>query len=187
MIIKEVIEGKLRGIKLIKIGKFEDSRGYFTELYHQNDFQSIGITEKFVQDNLSFSREYVLRGMHYQLEPYGMGKLVSCISGKIFDVVVDLRIGSPTYAQWEGFYLSSDDLSWLWVPIGFAHGFLSLSDKTVVLYKCTQFYNPSADRSLSYCCPKINIKWPATPLIISEKDKNAPYLEEAEHNFVYKE
>ncbi|MCX8064607.1 MAG: dTDP-4-dehydrorhamnose 3,5-epimerase [Candidatus Hydrogenedentes bacterium] len=187
MIIKEVIQGKLPGIKLIKIGKFEDTRGCFAELYHQMDFHQVGLSEKFVQDNLSFSKKLVLRGMHYQLEPYGMGKLISCLSGEIFDVVVDLRKGSPTYAQWEGFYLSSDDLCWLWVPVGFAHGFLSLSENTIILYKCTQLYNPSADRTLSYCCPKINIKWPEEPLIISEKDKNAPCLDEAEYNFIYSE
>lgn len=185
MIIKEVVEGKLPDIKIIKIGKFEDSRGFFTELYHQKDFENIGFTEKFVQDNISISQKYVLRGMHYQIEPYGMGKLVCCLNGKIFDVVVDLRKGSPTYAQWEGFYLSSSDLCWLWVPVGFAHGFLSLSENATVLYKCTQFYNPSADRTLSYRCPKININWPEEPQIISEKDKNAPTLDEAEHNFIY--
>lgn len=187
MIIQSINDCNLKGVIHFKIGKFNDIRGFFTELYHLEELKKVGFSEIFVQDNLSKSQKGVLRGMHYQLEPYGMGKLVCCISGGIYDVVVDLRTGSPTFGRWEGFYLTEEDLSLLWVPVGFAHGFLSLYDNTHVLYKCTSFYNVQAERSVSYCCPRIGIQWPREPLIISEKDKNAPPLEKAEYNFLYKE
>ncbi|MCA1902160.1 MAG: dTDP-4-dehydrorhamnose 3,5-epimerase family protein, partial [Candidatus Hydrogenedens sp.] len=133
MIIKGIENSRLKGAILFKIGTFNDTRGFFTELYHLEELKKVGFHEDFVQDNLSKSQKGVLRGMHYQLDPHGMGKLVCCLSGKIYDVIVDLRKGSPTFGQWEGFHLSSDDLSLLWVPIGFAHGFLSQSDNTLVL------------------------------------------------------
>lgn len=187
MILKNIHHGQLKGVTLFEIGRFEDMRGFFTELYHSEELKKAGFTETFVQDNLSLSQKGVLRGMHYQLEPHGMGKLVCCISGEIYDVIVDLRKGSPTFGKWEGFNLSGNELSLLWVPVGFAHGFLSQSDNTIVLYKCTSFYNKDAERSLSYRCPKVGIKWHKEPLVISEKDRNAPNLDQAEYNFVFKE
>ncbi len=187
MIIKSIEDGKLSGVKLIKIGRFDDVRGFFTELYHIEDLKKVGFCETFVQDNLSKSQKGVFRGMHYQLEPYGMGKLVCCLTGGIYDVVVDIRKGSPTFGKWESFYLTEEEFSLLWVPVGFAHGFLSLQDNTHVLYKCTSLYNANADRSLSYRSPEIGIQLPFEPTIISEKDKNAPILEKAEYNFIYKE
>ncbi len=186
MIIQNIDYGNLKGIIHFKLGRFNDNRGFFTELYHLEELKKVGFLETFVQDNLSKSQKGVLRGMHYQLEPHGMGKLVCCITGGIYDAVVDLRKDSPTFGKWEGFYLTEEELSFLWVPVGFAHGFLSLCDNTHVLYKCTSYYNKEAERSLSYCCPQVDIKWPEEPLIISEKDKIAPSLLQAEYNFQYK-
>ncbi len=187
MLIQSVEYGILKGIQCFKLGKFNDIRGFFAELYHLEELKKVGLSATFIQDNISRSQKGVLRGMHYQVEPHGIGKLICCITGAIYDVVVDLRKGSPTFGQWEGFYLTEDLLVLLWVPVGFAHGFLSLCDNTHILYKCTAFHNAEAERSLSYCCPKVNIQWPEEPLIISEKDKNAPPLEKAEYNFIYKE
>lgn len=186
MIIQNINYGNLKGIIHFKLGRLDDDRGFFAELYHLEELKKEGFSETFVQDNLSKSQKGVLRGMHYQLEPYGIGKLVYCITGGIYDVVVDLRKGSPTFGKWEGFYLTEEELSFLWVPVGFAHGFLTLCDNTYVLYKCTSYYKREAERSLSYCCPQVGIKWPEEPLIISEKDKIAPPIDKAEYNFQYK-
>ncbi|WP_417651894.1 dTDP-4-dehydrorhamnose 3,5-epimerase, partial [Escherichia coli] len=129
--------------------KFEDSRGYFFESFNQRLFEdAVGKETLFVQDNQSYSSKNVLRGLHYQSEPYAQGKLVRCIMGEVFDVAVDIRKESESYGQWVGVFLSEDNNRQLWIPEGFAHGFLVKSDKAIFAYKCTNFYNPSAENTI---------------------------------------
>ncbi|HEO70526.1 MAG TPA: dTDP-4-dehydrorhamnose 3,5-epimerase, partial [Candidatus Hydrogenedentes bacterium] len=136
-------------------------------------------------DNLSLSAKGTLRGMHYQIEPHAMGKLVRAITGAVFDVAVDLRRGSPTFGKWVGRMLSEGNPAAMWVPPGFAHGFVALEDHTLVYYKCTRLYAPQAERSLSYADPEVGIEWPMQPTVISPKDAEAPLLREADYNFTY--
>lgn len=170
---------------VVKTGIARDERGFFAETYSKNVFGEAGFTEEFVQDNLSESARGTLRGMHYQIHPQAMVKLVRCVKGAVYDVVVDLRRGSPTFGKWWGHELSERDGLSLWIPIGFAHGFLALEDGTLVQYKCTGHHSPACERALSYRCPKVGIRWPFDPAIISRKDAAAPVLDQAEFNFVY--
>jgi dTDP-4-dehydrorhamnose 3,5-epimerase len=146
-------------------------------------WRKAGFEAEFVQDNLSRSCCGTLRGMHYQLEPHGMGKLVRCVRGAVFDVAVDLREGSPTYAKWVGRELSEGNHLSLWVPVGFAHGFVALEDDSLVHYKCTEIHTPAAERALSYKDPTVGIEWPLAPTVVSPKDEAAPLLGDAEANF----
>ncbi|ENB9874778.1 dTDP-4-dehydrorhamnose 3,5-epimerase, partial [Escherichia coli] len=153
--------------------KFEDSRGYFFESFNQRLFEdAVGKETLFVQDNQSYSSKNVLRGLHYQSEPYAQGKLVRCIMGEVFDVAVDIRKESESYGQWVGVFLSEDNNRQLWIPEGFAHGFLVKSDKAIFAYKCTNFYNPSAENTIRWDSPDLAIEWPLDDedLLISEKD-----------------
>lgn len=188
MKIESFTKEKILGPLIFTPKIYADERGYFFESWNKKQFlKSIKISQEstsekieiaFVQDNQSFSSKNVLRGLHYQVNPYAQGKLVSCISGEIFDVVVDLRKESPSFGRWAGLILSETNLKQLWIPEGFAHGFLSLKDKTKVLYKTTNFWNKHAERSLKWDDPVINIKWPllkSNP-IISEKDSIANSL-----------
>tara|TARA_Y100001968_G_scaffold333696_1_gene398454 strand:+ start:6593 stop:7171 length:579 start_codon:yes stop_codon:yes gene_type:complete len=171
----------IKDIALITPQIFPDSRGFFFESWNQVQFNSlISNNITFVQDNQSFSKKAVLRGMHYQLAPYDQGKLVRCLQGTIYDVAVDLRISSPTFSKWIGVILSSKNNNQLWIPSGFAHGFLTLSESAQVLYKATNFYSPISERSIIWNDPKISIKWPKEikDPILSEKDLDAPRLEE---------
>lgn len=152
---------------------FKDPRGFFFESFHENKYEAaFGFKPHFVQDNHSRSHRGVLRGLHYQLEPRGQGKLVRVVQGEIFDVAVDLRPQSPTYGQWEGVYLSEDNQRQFWIPVGFAHGFLTLSDRADVLYKTTDFYAPEMERCIRWDDPTLAIRWPITEPspILSEKD-----------------
>jgi dTDP-4-dehydrorhamnose 3,5-epimerase len=167
----------------VRTGRFDDERGFFSESYSSEMWARGGFKERFVQDNLSRSCRGTLRGMHYQLEPDGMGKLVRCVQGAVYDVAVDLRAGSPTYAQWVGRELSGENGLSLWVPVGFAHGFVALEDETLVHYKCTSMHAPASERALSYRDPDVAIEWPLTPSVISGKDEAAPLLSEVEANF----
>lgn len=171
----------------IKTGIFHDHRGFFSETYSQPVWENAGFNGNFLQDNLSCSKKGTLRGMHYQLDPHGMGKLVRVVQGAIFDVAVDLRSESPTLGNWVGKTLSAENGLALWVPNGFAHGFVALEDDTLVYYKCTGVHVPEAERSLSYKDPEVAIEWPLEPTIVSDKDENAPSLGDAEYNFVYTE
>ncbi len=173
------------GLYVVRTGLIRDDRGFFAETYSKNMYREAGLAGEFVQDNLSESAKGTLRGMHYQIEPDGMVKLVRCLRGAIYDVVVDLRRGAPTFGKWWGCELNERDGATLWIPVGFAHGFLALEESSVVHYKCTAHHVPSAERSLSYACPKVGIEWPAPPALISKKDIAAPCLDEAEFNFVY--
>jgi dTDP-4-dehydrorhamnose 3,5-epimerase len=165
---------------------FEDDRGYFTELWSRYIWQNQGFTTDFVQDNISLSEKGALRGMHYQIHPHTMGKLVRCVHGAIFDVAVDLRNGSPHFGKWLGRELRGDSPRALWIPEGFAHGFLTLEAQSLVLYKCSGIHAPECERTLAWNCPEVGIKWPEEPRIISEKDAHAPGLVSAEYNFHYR-
>lgn len=161
---------------------FEDSRGYFYESFNATRFAELtGLNVNFVQDNQSRSAKGVLRGLHYQLPPAPQGKLVRAVTGAIFDVAVDIRRGSPSFGRWVGEVLSADNHRQLWVPPGFAHGFLALEENTTVFYKTTDFYNKDAERSIRWDDPAIEIIWPGgvTP-VLSEKDAVAPLLDDAD-------
>ena len=162
---------------------FEDDRGFFYEAFNQREFDDrIGHRVDFVQDNHSRSRKGVLRGLHYQLPPAAQGKLVSVTSGAIYDVAVDIRRSSADFGKWVGHELNEENLHQLWVPPGFAHGFLVLSERADVLYKTTTYHEPELDRSIRWDDPEIGIDWPLgdeTP-IVSPKDASAPSLSDAE-------
>lgn len=179
----KILPTAIEGVLLVKVALFQDQRGFFTELWSEPEWEKHGFRAQFRQDNLSLSARGVLRGLHYQINPGAMGKLVRCVRGAVFDVAVDLRRSSPTYGKWVGQELSEQNGVAMWVPEGFAHGFLALSDHAMVLYKCTSHHQPEHERTLAYNCPKVGILWPAAPLIVSEKDQAAPGLDEAEHNF----
>lgn len=164
---------------------FEDDRGYFTEIYNEQRWREAGFDRSFVQDNLSFSSLGTLRGLHYQLNPDAQGKLVRTIRGSVFDVAVDIREDSPTFGQWIGRTLTEKNGIALWIPVGFAHGFIALENDTQVLYKCTHIYTPEAERSLAYNDPQIDIEWPIEPVGLKEQDAQAPTLDTAQRNFTY--
>ena len=158
----------------------EDERGYFFESYNKRVFEEIvGHPVEFVQDNQSYSKQGVLRGLHYQVPPYEQGKLVRVVQGEIFDVAVDIRKDSPTFGKWVGEYLSAENKRQLWIPPGFAHGFLVTSEHAELLYKCSDnHYHPTAERSLKWNDPEIGIDWPnlRKEPILSEKDRRATGL-----------
>ncbi|HOP95656.1 MAG TPA: dTDP-4-dehydrorhamnose 3,5-epimerase [Dictyoglomaceae bacterium] len=170
---------------LIEPTVFSDERGFFIETYKLSEFKKNGIDYDFVQDNHSKSKKGVLRGLHYQLKPMEQGKLVRCIKGRIWDVAVDIRKGSPTYRKWVAVELSEDNKKMLWIPQGFLHGFVALEDNTEIIYKVTKEYSKEHDRGIFWNDPEINIKWPIDNPILSEKDKSLPLLKEAENNFIY--
>ena len=161
---------------------FEDDRGHFLEAFNQDNFaEQVGVDTNFVQDNQSRSYQGVLRGLHYQIDPAAQGKLVRVVRGAVYDVAVDIRRSSPTFAEWIGVELSEDNLKQLWIPPGFAHGFLALTDPADLLYKVTDYYSPEHDRSIRWDDPDIGIEWPLdVEPILSDKDANAPYLRDAE-------
>ena len=168
---------------LVEPRSFGDERGLFREQYKHSDFERAGIPEHFVQDNFSRSVRKVLRGLHYQLSPKAQGKLVTCLRGSIFDVAVDIRKGSPSYGRWIGRELTGESNLMLYVPAGFAHGFLTLSEAAEVLYKCTEEYSPSHDRGIIWNDPQINISWDIDAPLLSDKDRVHPVLRDAENNF----
>ncbi len=183
----KIIKTKVPDLLIIEPKVFEDSRGYFFESYNKSAFEKENLNFDFVQDNQSKSGYGVIRGLHYQIEPYAQTKLVRVLSGKIFDVSVDIRKGSPTFGQWVGVELSDENKRQILVPKGFAHGFSVLSEIAVVFYKCDNFYRPEADRGINYRDRALNIDWKIEPekAIVSEKDLKHPLLDEAEYNFVY--
>jgi len=177
------------GVLVIEPRAFHDDRGFFMECYNLKSFEDNGFTVKFVQDNHSVSKKGVLRGLHYQLHPSPMGKLVRCLKGRIFDVGVDIRKGSPTFGKWFGDILSGENMKMIYFPPGFAHGFLSLEDDTHVYYKCTGLYSKENERAIIWNDPEIGIKWPADEvggkIILSDRDKVHPRLKDAETNHTY--
>jgi dTDP-4-dehydrorhamnose 3,5-epimerase len=172
------------GVLLITPKVYADSRGRFIETYKHSDFSKEGIGEYFVQDNYSRSQKDVLRGLHYQNHPKAQGKLVRCIKGKIFDVCVDVRKNSPTYGKWVGQELSEESNQSLYLPPGFAHGFLSMSDMAEIVYKCTEEYSPECERGIIWNDPMLNIQWPASSPLLSDKDKKHPLLKDADVLFM---
>ena len=179
----EIRPTKLEGVLEIVPARFGDERGFFSETYHAARLAESGIDLTFVQDNHSLSaRRGVLRGLHYQLPPRAQDKLVRVVRGAIFDVAVDIRKGSPTFSQWVGVELSAEKWNQLLVPKGFAHGFVTLTENTEVVYKVTDYYSPEHDRSIRYDDPDIAIDWPVAlgELQLSDKDLAAAWLAEAE-------
>jgi dTDP-4-dehydrorhamnose 3,5-epimerase len=172
---------------LIKPRIFSDGRGVFLETYKCCDFAEAGISEVFVQDNYSKSSRDVLRGLHYQKDPFAQGKLVRCTNGSILDVAVDIRRGSPFYSKWIGVELNEENNFILYVPAGFAHGFIILTDTAGVAYKCTKEYSPEYDRGIIWNDPDIAIDWRVSSPLLSNKDSRHPCLRDADNNFVIQE
>ncbi|MEN8169048.1 MAG: dTDP-4-dehydrorhamnose 3,5-epimerase [Pseudomonadota bacterium] len=171
----KIIETSLPGVLIIEPKVFGDERGFFQETYHEQRYQEMGIKERFVQDNHSRSAKGVLRGLHYQLKQ-PQGKLVRVTAGEVFDVAVDIRHGSPTFGQWHGITLSGENHKQFYVPPGFAHGFVVLSETADFLYKCTDYYDPEAEGAVIWNDPDIGIEWPLTEVSLSQKDSTASRL-----------
>lgn len=168
-------ETQLKGAYLIALEKREDSRGFFARGWCQREFEDHQLTARIVQSNISLSwTKGTLRGMHYQVAPYAEAKVVRCTRGAIFDVIIDLRPESATYRRWLGVELTADNYRMLFVPEGFAHGFLTLEDHTEVTYHVSQFYTPEAERGVRWNDPAFNIRWPAPVVVISDKDSRWP-------------
>lgn len=164
------------GVLLIEPRLFRDSRGLFCETFHAERYAAAGLVDRFLQDNFSRSIRGTLRGLHYQ-EPHAQGKLVMVAEGAVYDVVVDIRRGSPMFGKWHGFELSSDNYRQLYVPPGCAHGFCVTSEQAAVLYKCTDFYSPKDERGIIWNDPGLAISWPVSRPILSAKDQAYPTLE----------
>ena len=168
---------KIPDVKLIEPDVFEDERGFFYESFNQQKFnEAIGQDILFVQDNHSKSSKGVLRGLHYQEAPFAQGKLVRVVVGEVFDVAVDVRKDSPTFGQWVAEVLSGENKKQLWIPEGFAHGFLTLSNQAEAVYKTTGFYNKESERTIRFDDRVINISWPQEQYILSEKDLNGIFF-----------
>lgn len=182
----KVIPSQIPDVLIIEPDVFGDKRGFFMESWHAKKYAELGLNEDFVQDNLSRSHRGVLRGLHYQLEQ-PQGKLVSVITGAVFDVAVDIRKGSPTFGQWVGAELSEDNHRQLYVPPGFAHGFCVLSESVDFFYKCTDFYAPQYEHGIQWNDPAIGIQWPDSEFIISEKDSHNSLLQDMDDKLpIYK-
>lgn len=173
----KLLQTKLPGILLIEIDRFADSRGSFFESWHREKYAKLGIGFDFVQDGLSTSAKGVLRGLHFQ-NPHPQGKLVQVLAGEVFDVAVDIRVGSPTFKQWFAMNLSASDNKQLYIPGGFAHGFVVLSDSATFMYKCTDIYMRDCEKTIRWDDSEIGIVWPVSNPILSEKDRLGPRLSE---------
>lgn len=182
-----VEQTSLPGVLVVQPRVFGDQRGFFLETFHQEKYQKAGIDRNFVQDNHSHSRKGTLRGFHYQL-PHPQAKLITVVRGEIFDVAVDIRKGSPTFGKWFGIHLSEENKRQLFIPEGFAHGFLVLSQDTDVTYKCSELYFQEDEHGVIWSDPQIGVEWPAQDPILSDKDKNFSRLSEIPENLlpVYK-
>jgi dTDP-4-dehydrorhamnose 3,5-epimerase len=173
-----VVETRLPGVLLLEPRVFRDDRGWFLEAWSRTRFEAAGVHAVFVQDNLSYSLRGVLRGLHYQ-HPTGQGKLVSVLRGEVYDVAVDIRVDSPTFGQWAGATLSAENARQMFIPAGFAHGFLVTGQEALFSYKCTAPYAPGEEGSIRWDDPAIGIEWPLTaPPVLSGKDAAAPLLAE---------
>ncbi len=174
-------------IILVQPERFDDDRGYFLETYKYSSFRKGGISERFVQDNYSCSKQGVLRGLHYQRPPQAQGKLVSVRKGEVFDVVVDIRVGSPTYGEWIGHNLSAEDHNMLYIPVGFAHGFQVISPLAEVFYKVTAEYAPEMNSGIVWDDSALKIPWPIPDPILSSQDETWPKLIDADQQFIHGE
>ena len=188
----KVTQTNLKGVIIIEPQVFGEERGWFMESWSKQKYDSVLPHIDFVQDNHSYSAEKgVLRGLHYQIDPMAQAKMIRCTRGSIFDVAVDIRKNSPQYKKWTGVTLSADNKKQLFIPQGFAHGFLTLTDDVEVQYKADNYYAPHYDGNIRWDDPDIGIEWPFEPSILSDKDKNAPLLKERvernELNFMFDE
>jgi dTDP-4-dehydrorhamnose 3,5-epimerase len=183
----EVKEVSIPGLLIVTPSVFKDSRGFFYESYNRERYYDNGIQTEFIQDNLSRSSYGVIRGLHYQLAPYGQAKLVQVLIGAVLDVAVDLRKDSPTYGEHYSIELSEENKLQFYIPEGFAHGFSVLSDDVLFSYKCNSLYNKPAERGISYNDPALGIDWQIPPdkAIVSHKDSILPSMKEAEKNFIF--
>ncbi len=175
------------GLLIIESEVFGDERGYFYESYNQNKFLSHGLDIEFVQDNFSKSVRGTIRGLHFQIEPFGQGKLCSVIKGEVLDIAVDLRVNSPTYGKYFSQILSEENFTQIWIPVGFAHGFSVLSDEAIFHYKCSNFYNKESERILRFDDPTLNIDWKVDKPIVSEKDRSGMFFSELPQYFFFEE
>lgn len=179
-----IIETKVKDLYIIEPVVHGDNRGWFMESWSKKIFDEAGLHYDFIQDNHSFSaKKGVLRGLHFQKGEAAQAKLIRCIRGAVLDVAVDMRKGSPTYMKWEAVELSEDNFRQLLVPRGFLHGFLTLTDNVEFVYKVDNYYNKEADRSIRFDDPDLNIDWGIKDPILSDKDKNAPYLRDSDIDF----
>ena len=174
----KAIKTKLDGVLIVDIDVYSDERGFFMESYNERVFATAGLPSKFVQDNHSRSTKGVLRGIHYQAGENPMGKLVRCTLGRVLDVAVDLRAGSPTFGQYESLELSEDNRLQFYIPPGFGHGFVVLSDSADMQYKCTAFYDPEAEGGIIWNDEDLSIDWGIKDPLVSEKDSTAPTIKE---------
>lgn len=182
----ERIETSLPGVVIVEPKVFGDHRGYFMETYATESFAEIGIPNVFVQDNQSFTAQKgTLRGIHFQNSPMAQAKLVRVTRGAVLDVAVDLRKGSPTYRKWVGVELSAENKRMLFIPRGFGHGFVTLTDHVEFCYKVDQLYSKACDRGIRFNDPTIGVEWGVTDPILSEKDTKSPLLDDSDCNFVY--
>jgi dTDP-4-dehydrorhamnose 3,5-epimerase len=172
-----IIKTKLKDVLIIEPQAFEDIRGYFLEIYRKERLRDAGIEAEFVQDNLSFSQRKTLRGLHYQ-HPHDQAKLVQVVQGKVFDVSLDIRRGSPTFGKWHGTILSAENKRQVYVPKGFAHGFCVLSDTAVFTYKCSDYYAPDCEWGVLWSDPDLGIAWPIENPLLSAKDTKFPRLKD---------
>jgi dTDP-4-dehydrorhamnose 3,5-epimerase len=171
----DVKETEIPGLKIVEPKVFGDARGYFLETYSARRYADAGISQNFVQDNMSFSGRGILRGLHFQ-NPGTQGKLVTVLQGEVFDVAVDIRHGSPTFGKWFGLFLNGENKRQFWVPAGFAHGFVVTSEVALFSYKCDDYYNPQSEYSLLWNDPDIGISWPIELPKLSHKDEKARRL-----------
>lgn len=173
-----ITQTPLKDVFIVTPRVFEDTRGYFYEAYQQEKLSEIGIDDDFVQDNEAQSARGVLRGLHYQVDPQPQSKLLRVVRGSIYDVVVDIRPDSPSYGKWYGVELSAANKKQIYVPEGFAHGYLALEDNTTLVYKCNNYYSRDCEGGIRYDCPKLNIEWPSVDggYILSDKDRELPFL-----------
>lgn len=179
----QITPTKLSGVLVIQPKVFKDARGYFFESYSKEVFHEHNITDEFVQDNESLSQKGVLRGLHFQNPPHAQVKLVRVISGSVLDVAVDIRKNSPTYGQYFSIVLSASNKTMLYIPEGFAHGFVVLEDNTVFSYKCSRTYHKESEEGVLWCDPDLNIEWGEQTPLLSEKDKNAQKFKDFNSKF----
>lgn len=180
-----VIKTAISDVLIFEPKVFGDDRGFFFESFNHKQFEeAVGYPVTFVQDNHSKSSKGVLRGLHYQLPPHAQGKLVRCVAGEVFDVAVDIRKSSPTFGQWVGVHLSGENKRQLWIPEGFAHGFVTLSESADFLYKTTNYYHHESEGSICWNDAEINIEWPIEGVLLSEKDKVAQKFSEYKWNLL---
>lgn len=179
----KVTKTALDGVLIIEPDVFGDSRGFFMETWNRRRYEEAGVRETFFQDNVSFSCKGVVRALHFQ-NPNAQGKLVFTMKGEVFDVAVDVRVGSPTFLKWVGVTLSMENKRQLYIPPGFAHGFAVTSDDALFVYKCTDFYDPKAERSIIWNDPNIGINWPVDNPILSARDAKAPRFKEFDRSLL---